>query len=75
MDSARSLKNHFLIAMPNLGDPNFYHTVTYICEHNDDGAMGIVINRPSATTLNEMLPQMGLKPDPKYMEWCLKEGL
>ncbi|MCW8826765.1 MAG: YqgE/AlgH family protein [Gammaproteobacteria bacterium] len=74
MDPANSLKNHFLIAMPNLGDPNFYHTVTYICEHNDEGAMGIVINRPSATTLNDMLPQMGLKPTPQYMDLVVLEG-
>ncbi|MEK7991337.1 MAG: YqgE/AlgH family protein [Thiotrichaceae bacterium] len=40
------LTNHLLIAMPNLDDPHFAQTVTYICMHNDDGAMGIVINRP-----------------------------
>ena len=74
MDASNSLKNHFLIAMPNLGDPNFYHTVTYICEHNEDGAMGIVINRPAALTLNELLPQMGMTPDPKYMDHVVLEG-
>ncbi len=42
----RYLTNHFLIAMPGLMDPNFFHTVTYICEHSADGAMGLVINRP-----------------------------
>ncbi|EIJ44177.1 putative transcriptional regulator [Beggiatoa alba B18LD] len=41
-----NLTNHFLIAMPNLADPNFYQTVTYICNHTADGAMGIIINRP-----------------------------
>lgn len=46
-----NLTNHFLIAMPALHDPNFFHTVTYICVHNEDGAMGIVINRP----LDELL--------------------
>ncbi len=40
------LANHLLIAMPNLDDPSFSQTVTYVCVHNDDGAMGIVINRP-----------------------------
>ncbi len=34
------LTHQFLIAMPTMGDPNFDHTVTYICEHNDDGALG-----------------------------------
>ena len=60
--------------MPNLGDPNFYHTVTYICEHNEDGAMGIVINRPAALTLNELLPQMGMSPAPRYMDSVVLEG-
>ena len=36
------LTNHFLIAMPSLGDPNFKGTVTYMCAHNAEGAMGIV---------------------------------
>ena len=40
-----SLKGHFLIAMPNLMDPNFFQTVTYICEHTLEGALGLVINR------------------------------
>jgi putative transcriptional regulator len=40
-----SLKGHFLVAMPGLADPNFSQTVTCICEHNDQGAMGIVVNR------------------------------
>lgn len=74
MDPSNSLKNHFLIAMPDLGDPNFYHTVTYICEHNDEGAMGIVINRPAALTINDLLPQMGMTPHPKYMDRVILEG-
>lgn len=52
--------NHFLIAMPNLADPNFHHTVTFICAHNEDGAMGIVINRPLDMQLGEILAQMDL---------------
>ena len=46
MNVETNLTNHFLIAMPQLADPNFFRTVTYICGHNDEGAMGIVINRP-----------------------------
>jgi len=42
---AGSLKGHFLVAMPGLADPNFAQTVTCICEHNEQGAMGIVVNR------------------------------
>ncbi len=52
------LTNHFLIAMPNLLDPNFFHTVTYICAHNEDGAMGVVINRPVDIELGEILTHM-----------------
>ena len=40
-----SLKGQFLLAMPSLIDPNFHQTVTSICEHNENGAMGIIINR------------------------------
>ena len=55
-----NLTNHFLIAMPGLMDPNFHQTVTYICAHNEDGAMGIVINRPLDLALGEVLAQMEL---------------
>ncbi len=60
MDSM-NLTNHFLIAMPGLNDPNFYHTVTYICSHNEEGAMGIVINKPLDLVLGEVLKQMDIK--------------
>ncbi len=53
-----NLTNHFLIAMPDLADPNFHHTVTYVCAHNEDGAMGIVINRPMNVDLGEVLDHM-----------------
>lgn len=55
-----SLKNQFLLAMPNQAGSYFGDTVTYVCEHNEDGAMGLMINRPSAMTLVELLSQMGL---------------
>ena len=58
MSSAANFTDHFLIAMPGLMDPNFYHTVTYICEHGSEGAMGIVINRPMNIQLGEILEQM-----------------
>jgi putative transcriptional regulator len=59
--SAANLTNQFLIAMPGLMDPNFHQTVTYICAHNEDGAMGIVINRPLDLALGDVLAQMDLK--------------
>lgn len=57
-----NLTSHFLIAMPGLADPNFQHTVTFICAHNEDGAMGIVINRQVDMRLGEVLAQMELQP-------------
>ena len=57
------LTDHFLIAMPAMGDPNFDRTVTYICEHNEDGALGLVINRPMDLTLGEIFSQMSLECD------------
>ena len=55
-----NLTNQFLIAMPTLADPNFHRTVTYLCAHNEDGAMGIVINRPLDLNLGEVLGHMDL---------------
>ena len=52
------LKNQFLIAMPTLLDPNFFHSVAYICEHNQNGAMAIVINQPVDLTVGELIEQM-----------------
>ncbi|MFQ5469268.1 MAG: YqgE/AlgH family protein [Gammaproteobacteria bacterium] len=64
-----SLTNQFLIAMPSLEDPNFFHSVTYICEHNHEGAMGIVINRPLDIELGEVFEQMDIdSEDPDINE-------
>ena len=54
------LTNHFLIAMPKLADPNFSHTVTLICDHNNEGALGIVINRPLQLQLSELFEHLGM---------------
>jgi putative transcriptional regulator len=62
MSYATSLTNHFLIAMPGLKDPNFSRTVTYVCEHTEQGAMGIVINRPMDIRLGEVLDQLDIEP-------------
>jgi putative transcriptional regulator len=63
MSQADSLKNQLLIAMPSLQDPNFSRTVTYICEHGDHGAMGIVINRPTKLRLADVLQHMQIDSD------------
>lgn len=74
MATANSLVNHFLIAMPNLGDPNFQRTVTYICEHTSEGAMGIVVNRPLEMNLSEVFEQMGIKEARKYSDIAVHMG-
>jgi putative transcriptional regulator len=52
------LNNQFLIAMPMLTDKDFSHTVTYLCQHNEDGAVGIIINRPTQMKLGDIFAQM-----------------
>ena len=53
--------NHFLIAMPELRDPNFNRTVTLICQHDENGALGVVINRPlDHLTLKDVFNQLDL---------------
>ncbi len=61
MGDMASLTNQFLIAMPNLADPNFSRTVTLICEHSSQGAMGLIINRPADLSLREILHQMDIE--------------
>ena len=55
-----NLKDHFLIAMPNMADPHFSKTLTYICEHNEQGALGLVVNRPIDMVLSKLLEQVGI---------------
>ena len=65
MSTDGSLTNQLLIAMPGMADPNFSTTVTLICEHNDEGALGIVINRPLDLTLAGLFEQLDVEdPDP-----------
>lgn len=59
--TGQSLRNQFLLAMPSLTGSYFGDTITYLCEHNEEGAMGLVINRPSGLSLVELLSQLGMK--------------
>lgn len=52
-----SLQDHFLIAMPSMKDGIFERSVIYICEHNNEGAMGIIINLPVNISIDELLSQ------------------
>ncbi len=60
MNSTQYLNDQFLIAMPTMDDPSFSHTVTYLCQHNDEGALGIVINKPSGLMLSDIFEQMNI---------------
>lgn len=55
------LANQLLIALPALADTNFSRSVALICQHDRDGAMGLIVNRPSEYTLGEVLGQMGVE--------------
>ncbi|MBP1132069.1 MULTISPECIES: YqgE/AlgH family protein [Serratia] len=58
-----NLQHHFLIAMPSLQDPRFKRSVIYVCEHNEDGAMGLVINKPMEQfTVGTVLSKLKIMP-------------
>ena len=58
-----NLTNQFLIAMPGMVDENFARTVVYLCEHNEKGALGLVINRPIAIKLKNLFEKVELSLD------------
>ena len=66
-----NLTHHFLIAMPNMADPHFSKTLTYICEHNEQGALGLVINRPTEMTLAQLLDQVSIPVSSRKCEAIL----
>jgi putative transcriptional regulator len=59
-----NLTDHFIIAMPGLQDSNFDHTVTYICEHDENGTFGIIINRMSEITFADIIEHMQIEAPP-----------
>lgn len=70
-----SLSNHLLIAMPGLNDPNFHQSVSYICEHNEEGAMGIVINRPLYISFADLCEQLEIEvSDSEVANYPIFEG-
>lgn len=58
-----TLRDQFLISMPHLHDRAFEHTVTYICDHNEYGAMGLIINRPLDLSLKDILGHLDMPTD------------
>jgi putative transcriptional regulator len=63
-----SLANHFLIAMPAMTDPNFARTLTYLCEHNAGGALGIIVNRPLDLSLGALFERVNIPLTPGVTE-------
>ncbi len=62
--SGLNLANHFLIAMPSIQDPIFGGTVVYICEHNEKGVLGVVINKPTDLPMEVLFDRVDLKLAP-----------
>lgn len=61
------LVNHFLIAVPAMDDPNFARGVTLLCEHDEHGAMGLLVNRPSDYRLGEVFAQMDIRAEAPHI--------
>jgi putative transcriptional regulator len=59
-------KGIFLVASPGLRDPNFRQTVVLLCEHGVEGALGVVVNRPTAMLLSEAVPQVPVLEGQRY---------
>jgi len=75
MGATVNLTHHFLIAMPAMADPHFAHTLTFVCEHNEDGALGIVVNRPTEMTLAALFEQIEVElPDPALGRSAVLDG-
>jgi putative transcriptional regulator len=55
-----NLKGYFLLASPYLGDPRFHGGVVYLCDHNSEGALGVMVNRPLDISLGEILEQLDM---------------
>ncbi len=73
-NSPDSLTGHFLIAMPQMGDPNFARTVVFLCAHGDEGAMGLVVNREAdSIEFDKLLEQLGID-DPQINSIPVHDG-
>ena len=64
MGCSESTRGQLLIAGPELAEPNFWRTVVLVVDHGDEGALGLVLNRPSDTTVGEAVPQLSDLADP-----------
>jgi putative transcriptional regulator len=69
-----TLRNHFLIAMPGLEDSIFAHSITYLCEHNEHGAMGIVVNRPLELSFDDIFEHLEIGEFPRHHDQQVLAG-
>ncbi len=75
MKNYKSLQNLLLIAMPSLGDPNFFHSVVYLCECNEQNAMGIIVNKPRNINLGNVLEHLKIPiHDKRVYHYPVLEG-
>ena len=77
VNTARSsdcLRDHFLLAMPGLSEGIFSQSITYICEHGESGAMGIVINQPLDLSVTEIFEHLDITPVKDFPEIPVMAG-
>lgn len=72
--SSDCLRDHFLLAMPCLSEGIFSHSVTYICEHGESGAMGIVINQPLDLSVDEIFEHLQINPRQDFSDMPVMAG-
>jgi putative transcriptional regulator len=72
--SSDCLRNHFLLAMPSLGEGIFSHSITYICEHGESGAMGIVINQPLDLNVAEIFEHLQISSRTDFSDEPIMAG-
>ena len=72
--SSDSLRDHFLLAMPGLSAGIFSHSITYICEHGESGAMGIIINQALDLSVSEIFEHLQISPKRDYSDVPVMAG-
>lgn len=72
--SSDCLRDHFLLAMPSLKEGIFAHSITYICEHGESGAMGIVINQPLDLTVEEIFDHLQIEASGDFSDQPVMAG-
>ena len=69
------LTGKLLIAMPGMADPRFEHSVVFMCAHSDEGAMGLLINKPTGDLqMKELLEQLSITPGPELRDVAVHFG-